>query len=212
MSHAERLVRNAVETLTIGLLEVPLGRTHQVHRVYSLTHIQRLDVLDRLKGLDGAAGITSIPPYTMGAESTQDEMCKALQPLMRERESRLRYLTNLHRHKIAVAPTGFGEVTFRHAEAWRTGATLVSQDLDHVEVMFPLRKDENVVYCRPDLSDLREVVEGLLANDDRRRRIATQGHADYTNWARRWRQLVSDGLDRHLSELLRGRPSESSSD
>jgi Glycosyl transferases group 1 len=210
MSRAEGLARNQAERLLSLSVRLPLGRSHDVHRVYSLTHIQRREALRRLDGLGGATGLSSIPAYTIGSTSTPEALRAELRPLMREPVGRLRYLFNLRRHKIAVAPVGFGEVTFRHAEAWRTGTALVSQSLDHVDVMFPLKDHENVAYCRPDLSDLREVVHQLLANDELRRRIAIQGQSDYLSWARDWRQLLSDGIERHLYGLLRPPPSKTS--
>jgi hypothetical protein len=68
--------------------------------------------------------------------------------------------------------------------------------------MFPLMNNENVLYCRDDLSDLREVVDELLINDRLRHRIATQGKADYLTWARGWGRLLSAGFDRHLHDFL----------
>jgi hypothetical protein len=51
---------------------------------------------------------------------------------------------------LAVAPTGHGELTYRHGEALMRGAALVCQDLGHVEMMFLFRDRENVAFCRPD--------------------------------------------------------------
>jgi hypothetical protein len=84
--------------------------------------------------------------------------------------SRLRYLLELRLHQVAVAPTGYGELTYRHGEALMIGAALVCQDLSHVEMMFPFADRENVAFCRPDLSDLRSTVEGLVRDEDQRRR------------------------------------------
>ena len=126
-------------------------------------------------------------------------------PFAREPVSRLRYLLELRLHQVAVAPTGYGELTYRHGEALMTGAALVCQDLSHVEMMFPFADRENVAFCRPDLSDLRSTVEELVRDADQRRRIAREGRRTYTAWAARWRKHLYDGIERHIREALSSR-------
>jgi hypothetical protein len=122
----------------------------------------------------------------------------------REPVSRLRFLRDLRLHQVAVAPTGYGELTYRHGEVLMTGAVLVCQDLSHVEMMFPFRDHENVVFCRPDLSDLRSSVEELLRDQGLRRRIAREGRRSYTAWAARWREHLHDGIEAHIRKALGG--------
>jgi hypothetical protein len=97
---------------------------------------------------------------------------------------------------VAVAPTGYGELTYPHGEALMTGAALVCQDLSHVEMMFPFADRENVAFCRPDLSDLRSAGEELVRDEVGRRRIAQEGRRTYTAWTARWREHL---LRRHLA-------------
>jgi hypothetical protein len=123
-------------------------------------------------------------------------------PFAHEPVSRLRYLLELRRHQVAVAPTGYGELTYRHGEALMTGTALVCQDLSHVEMMFPFADRENVAFCRPDLSDLRSTVEELIRDKDERQRIARQGRRTYTAWAARWRGHLYDGIERHIRDAL----------
>jgi len=123
-------------------------------------------------------------------------------PYARAPVGRLRYLLELRLHQVAVAPTGHGELTYRHGEALMTGAALVCQDLRHVEMMFPFRDRENVAFCRPDLSDLRPTVEELLRDEDLRRRIGREGRRSYGAWAKRWREHLYDGIERHIREAL----------
>jgi len=122
-------------------------------------------------------------------------------PFARDPVSRLRYLLELRLHRVAVAPTGYGELTYRHGEALMTGAALVCQDLSHVETMFPFADRENVAFCRPDLSDLRPTVEELVRDEARRRWIAREGRRTYTAWAARWREHLYDGIERHIREV-----------
>jgi hypothetical protein len=146
-----------------------------------------------------------------GAEQVREwrALLTSAEPFAREPVSRLRYLLELRRHQVAVAPAGSGELTFRHGEALMTGAALVCQDLSHVEMMFPFRDRENVVFCRPDLSDLRTTVAELLRDDDLRRRIAREGRRTYMAWAARWREHLYDGIEAHIREALNARPGSS---
>jgi hypothetical protein len=123
-------------------------------------------------------------------------------PYAREPTRRLRYLRELRLHQVAVAPVGHGELTYRHGEALMTGAALVCQDLSHVEMMFPFRHQENVIFCRPDLSDLRSTVEGLLRDEDLWRRVGREGRRSYMAWARRWRQHLYDGIEGHIRTVF----------
>jgi hypothetical protein len=76
-------------------------------------------------------------------------------------------------------------------------------------MMFPFRDRENVVFCRPDLSDLRTTVAELLRDDDLRRRIAREGRRTYMAWAARWREHLYDGIEAHIREALNARPGSS---
>ena len=126
-------------------------------------------------------------------------------PFARPPVGRLRYLLELRLHQVAVAPTGHGELTYRHGEALMTGAALVCQDLSHVDTMFPFRNRENVAFCRPDLSDLRPTVTELLRDDDLRRRIGREGRRSYTAWAGRCREQLDEGIERYIREALGSR-------
>ena len=68
------------------------------------------------------------------------------EPYMRARVGRFSYQLDLCRHRVVVAPTGHGELTYRHAEALAAGAVLVCQDLSHAETMFPFADRANVLY------------------------------------------------------------------
>jgi hypothetical protein len=124
---------------------------------------------------------------------------------MRRRLRRLDYLRDLCRHRVVVAPTGYGELGQRHAWALRTGGALVCQDLNHVETMFPFRNGENVVFCRHDLADLRPTVEWLLADEDARRRIAREGRRSFNAWSGSWRAHMDAGITFHVRQALAGR-------
>ena len=218
MSAPERIGRNAVEGLIPPALTMAGAppRSHDVHLMASLTHVQRLDALDLLAGFSGRRGIVQ-KPGTLGTtlelvagtgrnyplpDAVRQELRVRVEPYACDPLGRLRFLLDLCRHKVGVAPTGFGEITNRHREVLACGAALVCQDLSHVEIMFPFRDRENVVFCRPDLSDLRPKVEELLADDEQRKRIAREGKRTLTDWSSRWREHLDAGIEAHIREAL----------
>jgi hypothetical protein len=147
--------------------------------------------------------VEAASPHLAAAKHKESRaLLASAKPFAREPVSRLRYLLDLRLHQVAVAPTGYGELTYRHGEALMTGAALVCQDLSHVEMMFPFADRENVAFCRPDLSDLRPTVDELVRDEALRRRIAREGRRTYTAWAARWRDHLYDGIERHIREVL----------
>jgi Glycosyl transferases group 1 len=186
-----------------------LNRRLQVHCVVTLTHVQRIEAASLLEGFTGRRGITRVPGLIAGTEhglSLPEEIRRdvlgAAQPYLRPPVGRLRYEIDLRRHQVVVAPTGYGELTYRHAEAWRAGAALVCQDLSHIEMQLPVRDQHNAVFCRPDLSDLRAQVETLLRDDETRQGIAAQGRRSFQAWSKHWRDHLYGGLEVHLREAL----------
>jgi hypothetical protein len=212
ISPVERLVRNSGERLIPPVLALA-GATRRrldVHCVGALTNAQRVDVMRHLEGLSGKRGITRESlSHVAGTDRdsllpADEELIAAAEPYRVDRLGRVRYWRELPLHRVVVAPAGYGELTFRHAEAWRTSAALVCQDLSHVEMMLPIVDGENAVFCRHDLSDLREKVEDLIADEPRRRQIARQGARRYADWADRWRSTLYEGIEAHIRRGLEG--------
>ena len=213
MSRAERTARDLGEEALSKLIAVaPIGhRTLDVQCLATLTHVQRLDAIRRLEGLSGTRGIDRIPENVAGVEEGPETaisvqarraLVREATPYMRRRLSRIAFLRDLCRHRVVVAPTGYGELGQRHAWALRTGGALVCQDLSHVETMFPFRDGENVVFCRHDLADLRPVVEQLLTDEGARQRIASEGRRSFNAWGARWRAHLDAGVTAHVREAL----------
>jgi hypothetical protein len=203
MSRPERFARDRSERLAWRLLaHAPIRhRPFDVHCLVALTHAQRLDALRKLRGLRGTQGIAALPEHVAGVEghrSLPDEAAIFGHP----RLGRFRFIVDVLRHRVVVAPTGYGELGQRHGLALFAGAALVCQDLSHVDLMFPLLDGRNVAYCRPDLTDLRQVVEDLLNDEPRRTRIAQQGRRDYRTWAARWREHLRGGIEAHVREAV----------
>ena len=214
--HGERrrgqiLMRNTADLVArTAITRAPIRRRPlEAHCMGSLTHIQRLDALKALAGLSGIQGISQVPPHVRGTNpewnlppGEHEEIVSAAAPFMRPPVGRMRFVRDVARHKVVVAPTGYGELTFRHGEALRAGSVLVCQALDHVEMRFPFRDDHNVVYCRPDLSDLRDRVDELIADEARRIRLATTGQQEILAWDSRWSDLFDAAIAAPLREAL----------
>jgi hypothetical protein len=218
MSRSQQRARNVgEEVLSAALAAAPIGmRPLDVHCVATLTHVQRLEAIHHLEGFSGSRGIDRIPPTVAGTQEragacSRNDSSRALldeaTPFLRERVGRVRYIQDMCRHRVVVAPTGYGELGPRHAWALRTGAALVCQDLSHVEMMFPLRDRENVVFCRHDLADLRPVVRELLDDDSARRRIAREGRRSFAAWSKQWRSHLDVGIAAHIRAALNAAPS-----
>jgi hypothetical protein len=209
MSPLERAGRDLGEASFLRAMSLaPVGRRRlEVNCVGSLTHVQRVDAIRFLEGYSGRRCITGAFDFVAGMGETIDSNAfKAiLASASRYRcapQSRPRYLLDLCRHRVVVAPAGLGELTYRHAEAWRAGAALVCPNLSHVEMMFPVQDGENATFCQPDLSDLRRVVDDLLREEGLRAHIARSGRRDFAVWQARWREHLSSGIEAHILHAL----------
>jgi hypothetical protein len=211
MPDAERVARNSADLLLLeALARAPItGRTRDVHCLMQLSHVQRIEALQLLTGLSGTRGFSSIREVVMGTEfrwklpvQVHAQVAADAAPFMRRGMSRTRFMLDLSRHKVGVAPTGFGELGQRHAAVMRAGAALVCQDLSHVEMMFPIEHGRNASFCKPDLSDLRATVDELLADQELRRRIAHEGRRSLLDWSAHWKHHLDAGVRRPLSEAI----------
>lgn len=74
------------------------------------------------------------------------------------------YIKDMLNSKIVVAPWGLGEVCYRDAEAIACGCEMIKPDMSHL-VSWPDLYQPYITYfpCKPDFSDLKEVVRIVLA-------------------------------------------------
>ena len=96
--------------------------------------------------------------------------------------------------KAVLSVAGVGEVCFRMAEAWAMRRVLVCQDLSHARLLFPLKAGHNVVFCRPDLSDLGDILADIEQNFPRYVDIAEQGHHDWRDWCAGVEQVLAEAF------------------
>jgi hypothetical protein len=219
MSGAERFARDFAEDVLVRSVGIANSRwrTLDVHCLTGLSHVQRIEAMRLLNGFSGTQGIAPTQGYVpelisgteYGGSKLPPEMARELaeeaNSFARDQVGRFRFLLDMRRHRVAFAPTGYGEIGNRHGLALMSGAALVCQDLGHVELMLPMTDRENVAFCRPDLSNLRTTVEDLLNDDELRNRIAFTGRRRYMDWANGWRQLLKAGLEAHVREAVDGR-------
>lgn len=104
------------------------------------------------------------------------------------RISRAEYMAEMRNSKLCFSPFGYGELCWRDIEAFQAGAVLIKPDMGHLETL-PDLYEPGVTYLpvQWDFSDLGDVVERALADDDLRRRIARTAHdrcSDYLNGGR----------------------------
>lgn len=176
------------------------------HFYARLTHGQRIEAARLLRdsSLPWAGGITEVPPDVQGlrgiglthlSREEQAALSHSLRAegLMVEPLNRVAYQLSMREAKVVLSITGFGEICFRQAEAWANRRILVCQDLSHVELRYPLQPGRNVVYCRPDLSDLVEILEDIECNYRRYASIADQGYEDWHTWTAGAREVLKAG-------------------
>jgi len=218
LSPLQRAVRNFgdwvsdIETAVRGSLLTRPTRT--VHCTVYLSHIQRLELLVALKrlGVSGLLGVSQVPPHIFGTEHLEDPLPEerlaavratiAAHGLSHRPLDRNRFKRTMLQHKAVIAPTGYGEITFRHAEAWAQGRALICQDLSHVETMLPFRDRGNVIFCKPDFSDIGELLRGVEEGTIDWQRIGRQGQQDWQGWIAQRDGLFERGLLRHIEEAM----------
>ena len=204
------LARDAAEVALAGVVALAARRAHRaldVHCAVSITNPQRLQLMPLMAGYSGRHGVTRVPEHVITPagpvrRAGYEDLLAAAGPYLVPPVGRGRYLLDMCRHRVVIAPAGYGELTIRHAEGLRVGAAVVCQDLSHAEVMFPVVDHGNVVFCRHDYSDLRERVDELLADDGLRVSIARHGRRQLAKWSKGWRGHLYAGFEAPIREVL----------
>lgn len=178
-----------------------------VHFFASLTHIQRAVAIRSLKSssLSWRGGLTGIPRHITGFDGVGMAILSvekqqafrsrlAAENLLTEPLNRFRYQQSMDDCKAVLSITGYGELCFRMAEAWANRRVLVCQDISHAQTLFPFQNGRNVVYCRPDLSDLIEILEDIECNFPKYIEIAEQGYRDWVDWSQQAEKVLQRGF------------------
>jgi len=173
------------------------------------THIDRINSMKLLKKnqVTGHYGLTNLLHYINGCEFPKalvpetelEQWRKELNEnqLFKKSVNRYKYSLMQLQHEIIFSPSGFGEVCFRHGEALSLGRTLICQDLSHVDMLFDFKNHQNVLYCKPDFSDLMDCIYSKELSQ-----IAKNGKKDWDNWTNNWEKLFYEGFTKHFQELM----------
>ncbi len=209
-SSLQRTVRGMSDWLFNKSVAMPTRNRaprHTVNFYASLTHMQRVTAVRMLRrsSLHWRGGITHIPEWVTGLRgvgifclsSTQRadlEATLAAENLTTPPLNRLNYQVAMQDCKAVLSITGHGELCFRMAEAWANRRILVCQDVSHVHTMYPLESGRNVIYCRPDLSNLVDILDDIECNYRSYTAIAERGYEDWLEWSRRAQEVAEAGF------------------
>lgn len=96
-----------------------------------------------------------------------------------------KYMEELRNARLCFSPFGYGELCWRDIEAIQTGATLIKQNMDHLQTL-PNLYEADVTYLpiKWDFSDLEEVVQKALTDIALREHLANEAYqriAHYIN-------------------------------
>ena len=118
-----------------------------------------------------------------------------------DRLGRRAYFSEMRRSKVVISPFGWGEINLKDFETFLAGAALVKPDMAHL-VTWPdvYRPDETIVTHRWDLTDVVEVIDELLGDDDRRNAIAAAGQGAYRDASTA--PVAAERFASHLDALL----------
>lgn len=209
-SVSERVVRSLGDRI-LDYVRRPLKATappqYTAHFYASLTHVQRAKAARKLRmsSIRWRGGITGVPAFVTGLRGNgMARLTPGEQRALTDRItadgiltpwlSRPQYVVSMRECKAVISIAGYGELCFRMAEAWANRRILVCQDLSHVRTLFPLVPGRNVVYCRPDLADLTDILDDIECNFRNYIDIAEQGHRDWLQWSGEFEQVLADGF------------------
>ncbi len=204
-----------VSDIEVSLLSKLIKPKKLLHFIGGLTHIQRLEMLIELKEYraESTFQINDVEDYIWGTERRRQPMTAEIKEALIKRVSdegfysktrmnRNTFKRSLLNHKIILAPTGFGELTYRHAEGWKSNRTVLCQDLSHVNTMYPLKNMQNVCFCKTDFSDIKDKVKELKNDNTLRNTLAQNGHTDWVNWISGYEIILDQGVSAHIRKHL----------
>ena len=123
--------------------------------------------------------------YSRSSVSMQREMLKAkLQKrLPTNKLGRRDYFTELKNSRIILSPFGWGEITLKDFEVFLTGGLLLKPNMDHMQTWPNFYIDnETTVFHRWDLSDVDDIIENLINNNEQRIKISTKAQEKYLKY------------------------------
>ncbi len=104
-----------------------------------------------------------------------------------------KYLSKLADTKITVSPWGWGESCYRDYEAILCGAELIKPASYQIESNPDIYNDRFMHFCRPDWSDLPEVIQKVMDNYESRGRIRIE-NSNY---------LIEERQPKRMAEIIK---------
>lgn len=103
--------------------------------------------------------------YTAHRIGAWDVLSKSSRNIVTDKRPYQEYVDVLRRSKVAISPFGMGEICFRDFEIVHYGTVMIKPDMSRVltEPSFYIPY-ETYIPCKPDWSDLLDVVEEVLTN------------------------------------------------
>lgn len=181
----------------------------------ALNHIQRLEMIELLtqSNVQGHYKIAGAKKNMIwgteyGKQKLPDAVVEQIYGRANElsltspKLSKAAYMLLLRKYLFILSPVGYGELCFRHGEAWQNQRVLVCQDLSHVEMMLPIVHNENALSCKSDFSDLPKLIRDAQAGKYNLRAIQAEGYNRWTSFVRDLDSVLYEGFEKHVLEIL----------
>jgi len=176
----------------------------------TISHLQRLllgEILNDI-GIEGTYRLLfSSDEYMWGSEYGRKKIPKSYKIELKqraiahgfygERINKKELVDEMLSHGIILSPNGFGELCYRHAEAWQLNRVLLCQDLSHVEMLFEIKHEKNAIFCKSDFSDLKDKIYDLK-DESYRNSIASVGNKEWKKWISKPDVILRDGFEKYL--------------
>jgi len=92
------------------------------------------------------------------------------------------YYRKMKQSKVCISPWGLGEICFRDFEGITSGAILIKPDMGFIETWPQIYSPwETYVPCKPDWSDLEDVVHHVISKHEKFRDIAFNAFIELRN-------------------------------
>lgn len=209
----DRIIRNTQEQLFHFYMKQKSKNSSSNSKYHfrgSITHLSRFLLGERINEIDIAGTyklLFTSDEYMWGSKYGRKKIPLAYNQELKEKAKSLNFfgeriskkdlIDEMLSHGIVLSPNGFGELCYRHAEAWQLNRVLLCQDLSHVEMLFNIEHEKNAIFCKSDFSDIKERLLDL-ENDSYRNNIALNGKKEWENWISNPSKILHEGFEKYL--------------
>jgi len=213
VSNTSRFIRNLQERVLHYYINKKnkSSKNYKYHFRGSITHLSRLELGELLNAIDAEGTyklLFTSDEYMWGSKYERQKLSTSYKEelldraksvnIKGERISKWKLLNEMLSHGVILSPNGFGEICYRHAEAWELNRVLLCQDLSHVEMLFSIEHNKNAVFCKSDFSDIEKRLLDLK-DSNYRNSIALNGQKEWKKWIANPNKILYDGFEKYLS-------------